>query len=159
MANDRHRGARQTTTLWGMKHCMTFALCLLPALAVAAAQTIYRCPGPGGAPLFTTTACNSGHQLKPNITNGYRLPKLTREQQRTLTHLAKRPHQRTPGRDQQASKRNAEKLLQKRKRLCAQARNERTALQEQRRRGYSTADTHVLDAKEQALRDQQRRYC
>ncbi|MDZ7668056.1 MAG: hypothetical protein U5Q16_01060 [Gammaproteobacteria bacterium] len=146
------------------KLLVSFALAVLAGLPNAVGAAVFRCPGDDGAPRFSQFPCSTDRpasvvHLEPLHT--VEIPPISDAEQELLEHLEQRRDARRERRSRQRQKalRQAADRREERREHCRAARQALSALEQQRRKGYSLSQARSLDRRERALEDDVRRNC
>jgi hypothetical protein len=138
--------------------------CLLIAALVFAADTsaaIYRCAGADGAPRFSQFPCGDGDVVVLEPLHTVRIPPISDAERQRLDLLEQqhRSEREQRARSRAHTARQAEARRDERRERCEAARVARTALERQRRKGYSLSEARSLDRRDAELAAEERHNC
>jgi hypothetical protein len=125
----------------------------LSALAFVLFQSVFRCTGADGEPLFTDRPCAGGVEQRVRSANVVAGAELTAEERATLATLGRERGRTAP---REAAGRSS---VADRAEACRTAVAALAELRNVRRRGYRVGEAMALDARERALEAERESAC
>ncbi len=134
---------------------------LLAAPSHGAASAAYRCEAPGEPPRFSQFPCGEGVRVDLSPAQAVAVPPLS-DAERARLEALEANRRREQAASDRARRRAAAAAADDRRTAahrCEAARADLEALERQRRKGYTLAESRGLDRRETALTEDIARYC